>query len=108
MPIIGEVDEGNYIPVEKDKLKEDQQKELREAVDQYERECLKSYSTTRSGDVVKKFDLPKLQPLTETQRENKMTYTIYQTVGQAFVKYIETTSNVLGWDWPKLHCPPCR
>ena len=52
MTIIDEVDEGNYVPVDKDKLKEDQQKELREAVDQYERECLKSYSATRSGDVV--------------------------------------------------------
>jgi len=33
MTIIGEIDEGNYVPVEEDKLKEDQQKELREAVD---------------------------------------------------------------------------
>jgi len=80
MTIIDEVDEGNYVPVDKDKLKEDQQKELREAVDRYERECLKSYSATRSGDVVKKFDFPKLQPLSEEQREDKMTDTIYQAV----------------------------
>ena len=46
------VDKGNYIPVDKDKLKEDQQNELRESVDRYERECL--------------------QPLTEAQRENKI------------------------------------
>ena len=64
MTIIGEVDEGNYIPIEMDKLEEDQQKELRETVDKHERECLKSYSSTRSGDAVKKFDFPKLQPLT--------------------------------------------
>ena len=80
MTIIDEVDEGNYVPVDKDKLKEDQQKELREAVDRYECECLKSYSTTRSGDVIKKFDFPSFLPLTETQRENKMTDTIYQAV----------------------------
>jgi hypothetical protein len=67
MIIIGEVDEGNYILIEEDKLKEDQQKEYVEVV---ERECLKSYSTTRSGDVIKKFDFPSFQPLTETQREN--------------------------------------
>ena len=95
MPIIGEVDEGNYIPVEKDKLKEDQQKELREAVDQYERECLKSYSATRSGDVVRKFDFPKLHPLSEAQRENKMTDTIYQAVGQAFVKSATVMGNTV-------------
>ena len=60
MTIIDDVDEGNYVPVNKDKLKEDQQKELRESVDRYERECLKSYSITRSGEVVKKFDFPSL------------------------------------------------
>ena len=98
MTIIGEVDEGNYVTVEEDKLKENQQKEYLEAVEKYKRECLKAYSTTRSGDVIKKFDFPSFLPLTETQRENKMTNTIYQIVGQAFVKYIETTSNVLGWD----------
>ena len=53
------------VPVNKDKLKEDQQKELRESVDRYERECLKSYSITRSGEVVKKFDFPSLQQLTK-------------------------------------------
>ena len=61
-----EVDKGNYIPVDKDKLKEDQQNELRESVDRYERECL--------------------QPLTEAQRENKMIDAVYQAVGQAFIK----------------------
>ena len=86
MTIIGEIDEGNYVPVEEDKLKEDQQKEYLDAVEKYKRECLKSYNTTRSGEVVKKFDFPALQLLTEAQRENKMTDTIYQAVGQAFMK----------------------
>ena len=58
MTIIDEVEEGNYVPVEENKLKEDQQKEYLEAVEKYERECLKSYSITRSSDVIKKFDLP--------------------------------------------------
>ena len=65
-PVDGsEVIEENYVPVDKSKLKEDQQKELRESVDRYERECLKSYSITRSGEVVKKFDFPSLQQLTK-------------------------------------------
>jgi len=60
-PVDGsEVIEENYVPVDKSKLKEDQQKELRESVDRYERECLKSYSITRSGELVKKFDFPSL------------------------------------------------
>ena len=87
--------EENYIPVEKDKLKEDQQKELREALDRYERECLKSYSATRSGDVVKKFDFPSLQPLTEAQPENKKIDTVHQAVGQAFIKSASVMGNTV-------------
>ena len=63
-----EVSEENYVPVDESKLKEDQQKEYLEAVERCKRECLKSYNTTRSGDVIKKFDFPSFQPLTETQR----------------------------------------
>ena len=85
-PIDGaSVNDDNYIPVDRDKIKEDQQKELREVVERYERECLKSFSATRSGDVIKKFDFPALQPLTEAQRDNKMIDMVYQAVGQAFV-----------------------
>ena len=62
------VSKENYVPVDESKLKEDQQKEYLEAVERYKRECLKSYSTTRSGDVIKKFDLPSFQLLTEAQR----------------------------------------
>ena len=54
-----------------------------------------SYSATRSRDVVKKFDFPKLQPLSEAQRENKMTDTIYQAVGQAFVKSAAVMGNIV-------------
>ena len=64
--------EENYIPVEEDKLKIEQKAELDKALEVYKREYLKSFSSTRSGEVVKKFDFPTLQPLTETQRENKM------------------------------------
>ena len=85
MTIVDEI-EGNYVPVEEDKVKEDQQKEYLEAVEKYKRECLKSYSITRSGDVIKKFDLSSFQPLTEAQRENKMVDSISQVVTQAFIK----------------------
>ena len=62
------VNEENYVLVPEDKLKEDQKKEYEELVENFKRECLKSYSVTRSGDVIKKFDFPSFQPLTETQR----------------------------------------
>ena len=64
-------------------------------MDRYERECLKSYSATRSGDVVKKFDFPSLQPLTEAQREKKKIDTVHQAVGQAFIKSASVMGNTV-------------
>ena len=75
-----EVNEENYVPVPEDKLKEDQKREYLELVEKFKHECLKSYSVTRSGDVIKKFNLPSFQPLTEAQRENKMMDAIGQAV----------------------------
>ena len=67
-----DVSEENYVPVEEEKLKDEQKNKLAKALEAYKHECLKSFSATRSGEVVKNFDFPTLQPLTETQRENKM------------------------------------
>ena len=66
------VSEENHIPVPEDKLKEEQKKEYEELVERFKRECLKSYSVNRSGEVIRKFNLPSFQPLTEAQRESKM------------------------------------
>ena len=52
------VSEENQILVPEDKLKEEQKKEYKELVERFKRECLKSYSVNRSGEVVKKFNLP--------------------------------------------------
>ena len=52
------VSEENQIPVPEDKLKDKQKKEFDELVEKFKRECLKSYSINRSGEVIKKFNLP--------------------------------------------------
>ena len=52
------VNEDNYISVDKDKLKEEQKAELKKAQEAYEQECLKTFSATRAGEVIKKFDFP--------------------------------------------------
>jgi len=39
----------NYIPIDKEKLKEEHKEELRNAVDWFEQECLNSFTSTRSG-----------------------------------------------------------
>ena len=87
-----EVNEENYVPVPEEKLKEDQKKEYEELVEKFKRECLKYYNVTRSGDVIKKFNIPSLQPLTEVQRDNKMMDAVGQAVAQAFIK----SSTVMG------------
>ena len=95
MTIISEVDDDNYVPVKEDKLKEDQQKEYLEAIERYKRECLKSYNMTRSGDVIKKFDFPSFQSLTEAQCDNKMIDAVSQAVAQAFVKSATVMGNTV-------------
>ena len=70
------VSEESQIPIPEDKLKEEQKKEYEELVEKFKRECLKSYSVNRSGEVIKKFDIPSFQPLTEAQRESKMIDTV--------------------------------
>ena len=78
-----EVNEENQIPVPEDKLKEEQRKEYEELVEKFKRECLKSYSVTRSGEVIKKFNLPSFQSLTEAQYESKMIDAVGQVVAQS-------------------------
>ena len=70
-------------------------KEYEELVEKFKRECLKSYSVTRSGDVIKKFNLPSFQPLTEVQHENKMMDAVGQAVAQAFVKSATVMGNII-------------
>jgi hypothetical protein len=89
------VSEENQVPVPKDKLKEKQKKEFDELVEKSKRECLKSYSINRSGEVIKKFNLPSFQPLIEAQRENKMMDAIGQAVAQAFIKSATVMGNTV-------------
>ena len=56
----GKVSPQNQIPIDKDKLKEEQKAELKAATDAYEQRCLLSYSTNRSGEVIKNYDFPTL------------------------------------------------
>ena len=80
------VSEENQIPVHEDKLKEEQKKEYEELVEKFKREYHKSYSVNRSGEVIKKFNLPSFQPLTDAQRESKMIDAVGQAVAQTFIK----------------------
>ena len=89
------VSEEIQIPVPEDKLKEEQKKEYEELVEKFKHECLKSYSITRSGGVIKKFDLPSFQPLTEAQRDNKMMDVVGQAVAQAFIKSATIMGNTI-------------
>jgi hypothetical protein len=88
-------DEDGYILIDEDKLKEDQKAEVQEAIERFRRECLKSFSAMRSGEVFKKFDFPTLQPLTEAQRENKMLDAVHQAVNHAFINYAPVMTHTM-------------
>ena len=92
---MSDLKEDNHIPVEKDKLKDEQKAELKAAIDAYEQQCLLSFSATRSAEVIKKFDFPTPQLLTEAQRENKMLDAVHQAIGHAFVSHASVMTNTL-------------
>ena len=64
-------------------------------MEKFKREYLKSYSVTRSGEVIKKFDFPSFQPLTEAQHENKMIDAVGQAIAQAFIKSATVMGNTV-------------
>ena len=83
----------NQIPIDKDKLKEEQKAELKAATEAFEQRCLLSYSTSRSGEVFKKYDFPTLPPYDESQKEDRMVHMMNQAIGQAFISHALIMSN---------------
>ena len=83
----------NQIPIDKDKLKEEQKAELKVATDAYEQRCLLSFSTNRSGEVIKKYDFPTLSPYDEVQKKDRMVHMVNQAVGQAFINHASIMAN---------------
>ena len=51
-----EISGNNQIPIDKEKLKEEHKEELEALKDAFEQQCLLSFNTNRSGEVVKKFN----------------------------------------------------
>ena len=87
------VSTGNQIPIDKDKLKEEQKAELKDATDAYEQRCLLSYSTNRSGEIIKKYDFPTLPPYDESQNEDRVIHLMNQAIGQAFMSHAPIMAN---------------
>ena len=83
----------NQIPIDKDKLKDEQKAELKAATDAYEQRCLLSFSTNRSGEVIKKYDISTLPPYDEARKEDRMLHMVNQVVGQAFISHASIMAN---------------
>ena len=83
----------NQIPIDKDKLKEEQKVELKAATEAYEQWCLLSYSTNRSGEIIKKYDFPTLPPFDESQKEDRIVHLMNQVIGQAFISHAPIMDN---------------
>ena len=87
------VSSSNQIPIKKDKLKEEHKAELKAATKAYEQRCLLSFSTNRSGEVIKKYDFPTLPPYDESQKEDRMVHMMNQAIGQAFMNHAPIMAN---------------
>ena len=59
----------------------------------FERQCLLSYITNRSGEVIKKYDFPTHPPYNESQKEDKMIHQMNQAIGHAFVNHAPIMAN---------------
>ena len=68
------VSTGNQLPIDKDKLKEEHKAELKADTETYKQRCLLSFSTNRSGEVIKKYDFLTLPPYDESQNEDRMVH----------------------------------
>ena len=90
---MSEVKDDNCIMIDKDKLKDEQKAELTSALDAYEKQCLLSFSATRSGEVIKKFDFPTLPPYNVAQKEDIMVDMVNQVVEQAFISHDSIMAN---------------
>ena len=75
----GKVSPQNQIPIDKDKLKEEQKAELKAATDAYKQRCLSSYNTNRSGEVIKKYDFPTLPPY-DVSQEDRVIHLMNQAI----------------------------
>jgi len=89
----GKVSPQNQILIDKDKLKEVQKVELKAATDAYEQRCLLSFSTNRSGEIIKKYGFPTLPPYDESQKEDRVIHLMNQAIGQAFVNHAPIMAN---------------
>ena len=64
-------------------------------MEKFKRECFKSYNVNRSGEVIKKFNLPSFQLLIEAQCESKMMDAVGQAVAQTFIKRATVMGNTV-------------
>src|SRR6185503_14492599 len=88
-----EVSGNNQISIDKEKLKEEHKAELKALTDAFEQQCLLSFSTNRSGEVVKKFNFPTFVPYEESQKEDRMIHQMNQAIGHAFVNHAPIMGN---------------
>ena len=88
-----EVSERNHIPIDKEKLKEEQKAELKAITETFEQQCLLSYNTNRSGEVIKKFKFPTFVPYEESQKEDMMIHQMNQAIGHAFINHAPLMAN---------------
>jgi len=88
-----EVYGNNQIPIDKEKLKEEHKAEHKALIDAFEQRCLLSFSTNRSGEVIKKFDFPTFVSHEESQKEDRMIHQMNQAIGHAFANHAPIMSN---------------
>jgi len=87
------VDPKNIIETTEDDLSESQKGELARAMEEFKLTCLRSYTTTKRGEAIKKSDFPTPRHITIAEEPGKMQEMVNEAVHRAFVHHAKVMSN---------------
>jgi len=90
-----EFDTENIIVVTEVDLRDEQNKAMARAMEEYKQLCLKSFSVNRSGEVIQKQDLPMPQQITFEANPGKLQDMVDNAINRALINQSIVLSNTV-------------
>jgi len=90
-----EIDAENIIAVSEADLKEEQKQAMDKAMEDYRQLCLKSFSLTRSGEVIQKQDLSLPRQVTFDSNLGKLQEMVNSAINHALINHSNVLSNTV-------------
>ena len=90
-----EFDQENVIPVTEANLKDEQKQAIVKAMEDYKQQCLRSFSTNRSGEVIQKDVLPMPRQVTFEANLGKLQDMVDNAINCALINQVGVLSNMV-------------